>query len=95
MKVFLSMIPLVFIASLGHAETLSEILTNAKCISHYSASGEFQGYNCTRTKSDSVRMMGIQKAGLALSEVDEFSAFETEATDLSHVNDTNKEIDIE
>jgi hypothetical protein len=97
MKVLLAMVPFFFFASLSHAgQSLSEILTQARCVPKRSAvTGQIEKYSCTNLKSDSVQMLGIQKTAVVLSGQDEFADFEREATDLSHVNDVEQEIEIE
>jgi hypothetical protein len=88
----------LFVSSFALAATppMSEILTQAHCKPQRSAGrGQVKKFHCTNSSSDSVQMKGLQGTAEALSGEDEFSAFEREATDLSHAHDAESEIEIE
>ena len=85
-------------ASIAVAATppLSEILTQSNCKpQRLNSKGQVQKFDCINAKSDSVQMQGLQGTAAALSGQDEFAKFENEATDLSHVHDTEIEIEVE
>jgi hypothetical protein len=93
------LLSLAVLASTGHAATqsLSDILNQAKCVPQRSArTGELIKYKCGSAKTDSLQMMGVQKAAVTFTSQDEFESFEREATDLSHVSDSPEaEIEVE
>lgn len=75
---------------------LSEILTQSNCKpQRLNRKGQVQKFDCINAKSDSVQMQGLQGTAAALSGQDEFAKFENEATDLSHVHDTETEVEVE
>jgi len=97
MKTIIALIAFASLTGAAHAEqSLSEILLSGQCTPHrMKGQKQIEGYNCLNLKSDSLQMNGIQKAAITFADQDEFAEFENQATDLSHVNDSEKEVELQ
>lgn len=96
MRVILTSLVLILTSTLANAATppLSEILNQSKCTpQRLVRKGQVQKFECLNEKSDSLQMQGLQDTAGVLSGQDEFSKFESEATDLSQAHDTETEIE--
>jgi hypothetical protein len=85
----------LFLAPVVHAEqSLTEILMQSRCVSQrQNRAGQIEVFKCSQTKSDSLQMKNLQATAISLSGEDAFTDFENEATDLSHANDAETEIE--